>query len=106
MSIPIALLISYYFLSPPWSIIVVVGAVFLEGFEIFLWLRWRNVRSVTGEDALIGATGRVLSDCRPDGQVMVRGQIWTAHCRNGAGEGDEIRVVGIQDGIKIIVATV
>lgn len=104
MSIVIASLIAYFWLSWPWNLVLVLGAVVLEGLEMMLWLRWRNVRSVTGEDALIGAKGRAVTPCRPDGQVMVRGQLWTAHSVDGVDEGDPVKVVAIEGGIKVLVA--
>ena len=104
MSIFIALAISYFYLSWPWNALLVGGAVILEGFELMLWLRWRNVKSLTGEDALIGASGRAVTDCRPTGQVMVRGQLWTAHSVDGVDEGAPIKVVGVDEGIKVLVA--
>ena len=104
MSIVIALLIAHFFLSRPWDLILVIAAVFLEAFELLLWLRWRNVRSVTGEDALMGATGRAATDLDPDGLVMVRGQLWSASSAEGIEEGEHVKVVGVEDGIKILVA--
>ena len=103
MSIVIALLISHFFLSTPWSYIVVIGAVFLEGFELLLWLRLRNMRSITGAEALIGAPGKAVNDCRPEGQVMVRGQLWSARCVDGVDEGTPIKVVGIEGGNRVLV---
>ena len=104
MSIFIALAISYFYLSWPWNALLIGGAVILEGFELMLWLRLRNLKSLTGEDALIGAPGRAVTDCRPTGQVMVRGQLWTAHSVDGVDEGAPIRVVAVEDGIKVRVA--
>lgn len=104
MSIVIALLIAHFFLTRPWSIILVVAAVFLEALELMLWLRWRNVKPITGEDALIGVTGRAVTDCKPDGLVMVRGQLWSALSADGVDEGSSVKVIGVEKGIKILVA--
>ena len=104
MSIVIALLVAHFFLSRPWDVILVVAAVFLEALELWLWFRWRNVKSVTGEEGLVGATGKAVTDCKPEGLVMVRGQLWSASSMEGVDEGNPIKVVGVQEGIKILVA--
>ena len=106
MSIVVALLVAHFWLSWPWNLILVLVAVVMEGLEMMLWLRWRNVKSLTGEDALVGAKGRAVTECRPDGQVMVRGQLWTAHSIDGVDEGEDIKVVAVESGIKVLVAPV
>ena len=74
-----------------------------EALEIWLWLRWRKRRSITGSDTMIGETGRVARPCNPDGQVKVRGQLWSAHCEQGADAGDDIVVTAVR-GLKLDVA--
>lgn len=101
MSIVLALLVAHFFLSRPWDIVLVIAAVFLEALELMLWLRWRNVRSLTGEEALVGSTGRAVTDCMPEGLVMVRGQLWSALSAEGIEEGTSVKVIGTEDGIKV-----
>jgi membrane-bound serine protease (ClpP class) len=42
---------------------------------------------------LVGATGRVVQACRPDGEVRVNGEVWRARCESHARVGEPIRVV-------------
>jgi membrane-bound serine protease (ClpP class) len=55
-----------------------------------------------GAETLIGATARVVSDCRPLGQVRLRGELWRARCEAGASAGDTIRIVD-RDGLTLLV---
>ena len=84
--------------------VAVIGAVVLiELAEISVWLKWRKVRSITGAESFAGSKGVVVTDCDPEGQVRVKGQIWKAHCPEGAVVGDAIEVIRI-DGLKLEVA--
>ncbi len=92
----IGTLLSFAFLDAPWRYLLLLPLALLEVADVLLWLRWRRVRSVTGAEGLEGARGRALTDCRPDGQVSIRGQIWKAHCAEGAGRGDDVVVRGLE----------
>jgi membrane-bound serine protease (ClpP class) len=53
------------------------------------YIRWivgplRNRRSMTGEEALLGKRGVVVSQLSPIGEVRVEGVIWKAKSRSGA----------------------
>ncbi|MBA3628666.1 MAG: hypothetical protein H0W55_03175 [Actinobacteria bacterium] len=96
MILVIGTLLSFTFLEVPWRYVVLLPLALLEVADVLLWLRWRRVRSVTGAEGLRGARGRALTDCRPDGQVGIRGQIWKAHCAEGAGRGDDVVVRGLE----------
>ena len=64
--------------------------------EAGFWLRLsRRRRPAIGAEALVGAEGVVTSDCRPYGQVRVRGERWQAVCDEGAGTGEPIVVEGV-----------
>jgi membrane-bound serine protease (ClpP class) len=84
------------FLSWPWRIAVIVVLGAIEVFEVMLWLKLRNKRVVTGVEGLVGAVGRALDDCRPEGQVRVKGAIWRARCEPGVGAGDDVVVTGVR----------
>lgn len=100
----IAIILAAIFLDGVWRIVVIGGLLLFEAFEITLWLRWRKRRSTTGAETIVGTQGIALTDCRPEGQVKVRGQIWTAHSSAGVFEGDPIEVIAV-DGIKLEVKT-
>jgi membrane-bound ClpP family serine protease len=60
------------------------------------WIRLsRRPRSATGAEALVGAEGVAASDCRPEGSVRVRGELWGAVCSVGVSAGEPIVVEGI-----------
>ena len=64
--------------------------------EAGLWIRLsRRVRPATGVEALVGAEGVAASDCRPDGSVRVRGELWGAVCSEGVSAGEPIVVESV-----------
>lgn len=82
----------------PWNIPVLVLFAALELAETFgTWAWSRRGRPKVGVETLIGATGRVVSDCRPEGTVRVKGEIWRARCDAGASMGDRVRVTGREE---------
>jgi membrane-bound serine protease (ClpP class) len=87
----------------PWGIPIVILFGLLEiGETAWAW-RWsRRADPKVGPEALIGATGRAVTDCRPTGTVRVHAEIWNAQCEAGVDGGRRIRVVG-QDQLTLIV---
>jgi membrane-bound serine protease (ClpP class) len=99
----IAAIVAFLVLPDPWN--ELVGALCLGGFlgEIFIWfltVRKRHVK--TGPDLLIGEQAVAIGDCRPRGQVRLRGEIWEARCEAGASAGETLVVTG-RDGLTLIV---
>ena len=92
MSFIVGTLIAFLFLDGIWKIALIAGVALLELAEIALWLKWRKVTSSTGVEAMVGMTGVALSDCRPDGQVRVKGQIWNDTSSEPLTAGDKIEV--------------
>ena len=83
---------------------IVVGALMEVG-ELYLWSRYLGrIRVRTGVEGLVGEKGWVISECRPDGKVRVRGEIWQADCEEPGGldEGAEIEVTAV-DGLRVTV---
>jgi membrane-bound serine protease (ClpP class) len=61
--------------------------------EAAFWIRLsRRRHPTTGAEALVGAEGVAVSDCRPDGQVRLRGELWSARCAEGVDAGERIVV--------------
>jgi membrane-bound serine protease (ClpP class) len=92
----IGIILAVIFLDD-WLRIVAVGALLIfEVIEISIWLRWRKRRSITGSDTMVGEKGLVVTDCRPSGQVRLRGQLWSATCPRGAGAGETVVVTALR----------
>jgi membrane-bound serine protease (ClpP class) len=81
-------------------VVVLTVAGILGGFFVFALgaaVRARNYPVVSGQEALIGATGIAISDLAPSGQVRVRGEVWTAGAQGGPiTQGDTVEIVGIE----------
>ncbi len=102
MYLVIALVIAVLFLEWPWHLAVIVPAALLEAAEIALWLRWRNRPPITGAEGIVGARGRTLTECRPEGQASVRGRIWQVRCDEGVDAETDVMVTAVS-GLKLAV---
>jgi membrane-bound serine protease (ClpP class) len=103
MILLLALLLAFFVVPMPWSILVLVAGVVLEVGEV-VWGRrlagkWR---ARTGAEAMVGATAEVVSPCRPRGQVRVHGELWQAVCEAGAEVGQKARIERV-DGLTLVV---
>jgi membrane-bound serine protease (ClpP class) len=56
----------------------------------------RRKKAIAGESNLVGALGSVLTTLRPEGAVLIRGELWRARSLSGSKieRGREVRVVG------------
>ena len=100
MSFIVGTVIALLFLDGFARIALIAAVALIEVAEIGVWLRWRKVRSITGAESFAGSHGVVVTRCDPDGQVRVKGQIWKAHCAEGAAVGDPVEVLSI-DGLRL-----
>ena len=95
--------LAIFVVPAPFGIPVVIAAAILEFFETFGTWRWSlRGRPKAGPEALIGGSGRAITDCRPEGMVRVRGEDWRARCEAGVEAGHRIRVVG-RDQLTLLV---
>lgn len=87
----------------PWGIPLIVGAATVEVAESLFWI-WlsKRRRASVGAEALLGETATVVRACRPLGLVRLQGELWQARCEEGAEEGADVRVSGL-DGLTLIV---
>jgi len=74
-----------------------------EVIEISIWLRWRKRRSITGAENIVGEKGLAVTDCRPTGQVRLKGQLWSASCPQGVSSGETVVVTAVR-GVRLEVA--
>ncbi|MDQ3876232.1 MAG: hypothetical protein M3322_11930 [Actinomycetota bacterium] len=104
MALVTAIVLAIFVLPAPWGIVAVAGGLVLEAGEAWFWWRLsRRRRPAVGVEALVGAQARVVSPCRPTGQVRVAGELWRAVCAEGADPGETVRVVAV-DGLALIVS--
>jgi len=85
----------------PWAVALLIAAAIAEVGEIILLRRWakrlaRRYRAHSPEEQLIGLIAEVVTPCRPQGQVRVRGEIWEARCVAGAPQGSSVRVERVE----------
>ena len=97
MLLIIALVAALLWLDSPWSWVVIGLAAVWEVAQTALGFRWnRRRRARVGAHTLIGQTGMVVRECRPDGQIKVQGELWKAHCAIGVDAGAEVEVTGME----------
>jgi membrane-bound serine protease (ClpP class) len=84
--------------------LIIATAVLLAAFFLLAvraGLRAQHAPRTSGGEQLIGAMGVVRSRLDPEGQVHVRGEMWTAVSVGGpVDEGRHVRVVGV-DGLRL-----
>jgi membrane-bound serine protease (ClpP class) len=106
MGLLVALALAILVLDEPWNWVVVGLGATWELAETTLLVRWsQRRRSVVGVEALVGQRAVVATDCMPEGQVRVAGELWRARCEAGVGVGDEV-VVREVDGLTLVVEAV
>jgi membrane-bound serine protease (ClpP class) len=80
------------------GIAAIVAGIAIELGEAAFWIRVsRKLRPRVGAEALVGAEGVALSDCRPSGRVRVRGESWRALCQEGVDAGEPVVVLAVAD---------
>jgi membrane protein implicated in regulation of membrane protease activity len=98
----LALLLAFFLLPSPWGWVFVLVAAAWEGFQVVYGLRWARKPKAVGPELLVGSVGEVVDACRPDGTVRVAGELWQAHCEEGAQRGDGV-VVTARDELVLTV---
>ena len=79
-----------------WALVLIVGTGVFEASQTLWWLRRSQRRTVqVGAETLIGQVVEVADECRPYGRIRVQGELWRAHCAEGAGRGEKVRVTGL-----------
>lgn len=92
---------------PPWLLVgLPVGKVLVSAGSYALFLRKVFLRpACAGAEELIGRIARASTPLRPDGQVKVDGEIWSARSADGQAIAlkEDVRVVGVR-GNTVLVA--
>jgi membrane-bound serine protease (ClpP class) len=103
MLLIVGTILAFMFLEWPWRGLVVVALACLEAVEVWLFFKLRKVPASTGVEGMVGAHGRAVTDCDPEGQVRVKGQLWRAYCRSGIRAGDHVTVSAVRGlGLEVI----
>lgn len=101
MALVVAILLALFVLDPPWEWVAIGAGISIEAAETIFLIRWSKRRSAAvGAETLVGRRALVASDCMPEGQVRIAGELWRATCRGGAAAGDEVVVLGV-DGLTL-----
>jgi membrane-bound serine protease (ClpP class) len=95
------LLVVFHVVRGTWAVVLLAGTAIFELSQTVFWLRYSNRRAATvGAETLISTVAEVAEECRPYGQVRVQGELWRAHCAEGAAAGERVRITGI-DGLTL-----
>ena len=73
------------------------------GFIVTMALRAQRQKTTTGAEGLIGQIGTVRTPLKPEGSVLVEGELWSAQCEEGAEPGDKVRVRAVK-GLMLFVS--
>jgi len=82
----------------------VVTALFFA-FVVGMGLRAQRRKVTTGSEGLVGEMGTVSSDLKPEGKVLVHGELWSAHCARPLIRGARVRVTAV-NGMQLTVEPV
>jgi membrane-bound serine protease (ClpP class) len=90
-------------------ITIVVMTLLVTAFFVFVLgkgIRAQALRISFGPEALVGASGRAVTDLTPDGLVQSAGEQWSARCAEGTvAVGECVEVIG-RDGLRLLVRRV
>jgi membrane-bound serine protease (ClpP class) len=100
MTTVIGATLAILFVDPPWRWVIIGALLATDVVQITVWLRWRKKKSITGIDSIVGASGRALTAVDPEGQVRVRGQLWSAHSTEPIEPGEDVTVTAVE-GLKL-----
>jgi membrane protein implicated in regulation of membrane protease activity len=103
VAILVAILLALFVLPSPWGLVAVAVAGVFEVVEALLFIAWsKRRRPAVGSEALVGRRATVVSDCLPEGQVRLDGELWKASCDQGARTGETVVVRAIE-GLTLVV---
>ncbi|MBZ0158773.1 nodulation protein NfeD [Candidatus Methylomirabilis sp.] len=73
------------------------------GFIVTMALRAQRQKTTTGAEGLIGQIGTVMTPLKPEGSILVEGELWSAQCEDGAEPGDKVRILAVK-GLMLFVS--
>ena len=98
----LGILLAIFVLPSPWGIVAIACGLVLDLAEVGIGLWWNKRRktSAVGIDTLVGRSAIALGELRPEGQVRLDGEIWSARCESGCDAGTPV-VVSRVDGLTL-----
>lgn len=103
MALAVATALALIFLPWPWNLLAILGGLAIETVELAWGLSLaRRWKPKTGAEAMIGQDAKVVTACRPLGEVRVSGELWQARCDEGADIGETVRIERIE-GLTLVV---
>ncbi|MDH7499286.1 MAG: nodulation protein NfeD [candidate division NC10 bacterium] len=87
---------------------ILVAVLATAGFFVFVVAKGLGIqlrKPTTGKEGLVGEIGVARTRLDPEGQIAVRGEIWTAWCDEAVEVGEKVRVVEVV-GLKLKVEKV
>lgn len=96
MAFVVALIVGFVALDGPLRWLVIGAGAVIEVGEATFMIRWsRRGRPAVGSETLVGRHAVAASDCAPDGQVRIDGELWAARCEEGCRTGDAVTVTEV-----------
>ncbi len=80
---------------------VAVGISLIVIFLVYLVFKAHARRSSTGKEGMVGEIGTAMTDLTPSGSIFVHGEIWEAVADEKIKKGEEVKVSGADDGLKL-----
>jgi membrane protein implicated in regulation of membrane protease activity len=104
MALLVAIVLALIFLPWPWNLLAILGGLAVETVELAWGLSLaRRWKPKTGAEAMIGEAAKVVTACRPLGEVRVQGELWEARCDEGADACETVRIDSIE-GLTLVVS--
>ena len=92
----------------PLSVLIIVMVIWVVGATTTYWIGTRALsqQAVIGLTTMIGSRGKAVNLLAPEGQVIIKGELWeAASIDKKVNSGEVVTVIG-QDGLKLIVRKV
>jgi membrane-bound serine protease (ClpP class) len=97
MSLIIGIIVAFVFFDMPMTAVVLGAFVVFDMFEIWIWLRWRKRRAITGSEGIIGHHGVAVTNLDPEGIVRVKGQTWKGRSGEPVPANSRVEVIATSD---------
>ena len=85
-----------------WLVIAAGATIEIAEAFLLMWLSRRR-RPEIGMSTMVGRVAVVAVACRPEGQVRIDGELWSARCDAGCDPGERVRITG-WEGLMLTVA--